>query len=131
VAFTVYQPAYETLTATASVLLYLAYVLPGAIGAVVRGRRWRRDGPWGLGVWYRPLAALGVLGCGVLVYIATRPPNESTLVVVAAVAGLLLAGWFGWGLWRFPGPPPALLAWEAGGKVDSRDDAPPASTVTR
>jgi amino acid transporter len=116
VAFTLYEPAYATITAVASVLLYVSYVLPAALGLVAHGRWWTRMGPWDLGVWYRPLAALCVVGVGVLFFIATRPNNENTAWIVGGAVLLLALLWFGGVRLIFPGPPPALLQREKEGK---------------
>ena len=40
------------------------------------GRTWTPMGPWHLGRWYRPLAVVSVLGCGVLIVIGVQPPND-------------------------------------------------------
>ncbi len=60
---TIYTPVYETMAAVAAVLLYISYVLPTALGWRAYGSRWRTMGPWHLGPWYRPLAAVSVFGC--------------------------------------------------------------------
>ena len=59
---TVYTPVYATIAAVAAIFLYISYVLPTALGLVAYGRRWTMMGPWNLGRWYRPLAAISVLG---------------------------------------------------------------------
>ncbi len=57
--FTLWTPAYATITAVCTILLYLSYVTPTALGAIALGRSWRRMGPWDLGAWYRPLGGRG------------------------------------------------------------------------
>ncbi len=116
VAFTVYEPAYNTITAVASVLLYVSYVLPAALGLFAYGRWWTRMGPWDLGVWYRPLAALCVLGVGVLFFITGLPGTEKTPWIVGGAALLLVLVGFAGVRRVFPGPPPALLERESKGK---------------
>jgi amino acid transporter len=116
VAFTVYEPAYETISASAAVLLYVSYVLPAALGLFAYGRWWTRMGPWDLGVWYRPLAALCVLGVVVLFGIAAGPGTENTAWIVGGAALLLVLVWFAGVRRVFPGPPPALLERESEGK---------------
>lgn len=105
VGFTVYAEAYATIAASAAVLLYISYVLPTAIGIVAYGRWWTEMGPWTLGLWFRPLAAISVLGCAGLVVIGMQPPNDKAAYVVAGMCAALAAGWFGLARWRFPGPP--------------------------
>jgi amino acid transporter len=105
VLFTAYAEAYATIAAAAAVLLYISYVLPTAIGAIAYGRWWTEMGPWHLGRWFRPLAVLSVLGCGLLVIIGMQPPNEKAAFVVAGMIVALLSGWFAFARKSFPGPP--------------------------
>lgn len=85
--------------------MYISYVLPVAAGFFAVGRTWTRMGPWYLGVWYRPLAAVAVLGCVFLIVIGIQPPNEQAVWVIGSVVGLLLLVWFGLERKRFKGPP--------------------------
>jgi amino acid transporter len=105
VLFTLYTPVYETITAVCTILLYLSYVLPTALGFVAFGRSWRRLGPWHLGCWYRPAAAASAVGCGGLIFIGMQPPNEKSFYVVAAMVGVLSAWRWLRERRRFPGPP--------------------------
>jgi amino acid transporter len=106
VLFTLYAPAYDSLAASAAVLLYISYVLPTALGWWAHGGAWTRMGPWSLGGWYRPLAAVSVLGCVGLFYIALQPPNLLTTGgVVGAVLVFLAVYWFAWERRHFRGPP--------------------------
>jgi amino acid transporter len=107
---TVYTPVYEIMAAAAAILLYVSYVLPTALGLVAYGRRWTVMGPWDLGRWYRPLAALSVLGCVALVVIGVQPPNEKTAWILGGALLALAVFWFGGARRRFAGPPEALLA---------------------
>jgi amino acid transporter len=105
--FTVWTPIYATLTAVCTIFLYLSYVLPTALGALAYGRTWTRMGPWDLGRWYRPLAAVTVLGCAGLILVGMHPPNERSAWVVGGSLIALAAGWFGGERRRFAGPPQA------------------------
>jgi amino acid transporter len=58
-----------------------------------------------LGVWYRPLAAVAVIGCVFLIVIGMQPPNQQALWIVGGVVVLLLIIWFGLERKRFKGPP--------------------------
>jgi amino acid transporter len=107
---TVYTPVYEIMAAATAILLYLSYVLPTALGLLAYGRRWTVMGPWDLGRWYRPLAALSVLGCVALIVIGVQPPNEKTGWIVGGALLVLALVWFGRARRRFAGPPEALLA---------------------
>src|SRR5258708_7133986 len=79
---TVYTPIYETMAAVAAILLYISYVLPTALGLVAYGHRWTTMGPWDLGAWYRPLAAISVVGCQALIAIGMHPPNEKSIRII-------------------------------------------------
>lgn len=108
--FTLWTPAYATITAVSVIFLYLSYVAPVALGALTYGRSWRRMGPWDLRGWYRPLAAVGVLGAAGLVAIAVQPPNGRAAVALAGMVAALSIGWFGVARRRFSGPPSGLRA---------------------
>ena len=107
---TVYTPIYETMAAVAAILLYISYVLPTALGLVAYGQRWTTMGPWDLGAWYRPLAAVSVVGCLALIAIGMHPPNEKSLWIVGGVLLLMAIIWFAGVKDRFAGPPEALAA---------------------
>jgi amino acid transporter len=103
--FTVWTPFYATITAVCSIFLYISYVLPTALGAIAYQRSWTAMGPWDLGPWYRPLAALAVLGCTALVVIGMQPPNERSIVIVGGTILALAIAWFASERRRFAGPP--------------------------
>jgi amino acid transporter len=111
--FTLWTPAYATITAVCVILLYLSYVAPTALGALEFGRGWRRMGPWDLGRWYRPVAIVSVLGTGALVVIGVQPPNERAVFVLLGILAALVVGWFGSERRRFAGPPAELMDAEA------------------
>jgi len=106
---TVYTPVYEIMAAVTAIFLYISYVLPTALGLRAYGRRWTAMGPWHLGGWYRPLAALSVLGCVALIVIGVQPPNDKAAWIVGGVLVLMALIWFGGAKTRFAGPPEALL----------------------
>jgi amino acid transporter len=106
---TVYTPVYETMAAVAAIFLYISYVLPTALGLAAYGRRWTVMGPWNLGRWYRPLAAVSVIGCLGLIAIGMHPPNEKSLWIVGGVLLLLAILWRAGVKDRFAGPPEALV----------------------
>jgi amino acid transporter len=101
--------AYETIAAVCAGFLYIAYVLPIALGLVAYDRTWTRMGPWHIGGWYRPLAVVSVLGCVGLIIIGMQPPNEIAGWIVGTMVLGLVALWFGWMSRHFPGPPPEVL----------------------
>ena len=103
-AFTILVP-YTTIAAICTVLIYISYVLPVAAGFFAVGRTWTRMGPWQLGAWYRPLAAVAVLGCLFLIVIGVQPPNQQAVWIIGSVVGIMLLVWFGLERKRFKGPP--------------------------
>lgn len=105
--FTALLP-YTTVAAVCAVFLYISYVLPAAAGFLAHGRTWIKMGPWHLGHWYRPLAALAVLGCVGLIIIGMQPPNQQAVWIVGGGALAMAATWFGWERHRFTGPPTML-----------------------
>jgi amino acid transporter len=107
--FTIHTPVYATITAVCTIFLYLSYVLPTALGVRAYGRTWTVMGPWDLGLWYRPLALLSVIGCIVLIIVGMQPPNERSVWVVGATALTLTVSWFGIVRHRFLGPPYVAL----------------------
>jgi amino acid transporter len=109
VLFMIFVP-YATIAAVCAVFLYISYVLPTAIGFFAHGRSWTAMGPWQIGRWYRPLAALSVLGCLALIVIGMQPPNEQAVWIVGGAFGLLTLAWFGFVRRRFQGPPAAVLS---------------------
>ena len=121
--FTLWTPAYATITAVCVVFLYLSYVVPTALGAITYGQAWRRMGPWDLGPWYRPLAVVSVLGCGALIIIAVQPPNGRAINVLIGMLALLFLGWFGVARRRFAGPPAALMDAEGSEAVEGASHA--------
>jgi amino acid transporter len=105
VLFTVYTPVYETITVVCTIFLYLSYLLPIGLGFRAYGRTWTAMGPWGLGGWYRPLAVICTVGCGVLVLLGMFPPNDSAIWIVGGFITVLTAAWWCGVRARFPGPP--------------------------
>jgi len=114
---TVYTPIYETMAAVTAILLYMSYVLPTALGLVAHGRRWTRMGPWDLGRWYRPLAALSVAFCLALIVIGMQPPNEKSVWIVGGTLVLMALVWIGRARRTFRGPPAALIE-QASGPIE-------------
>lgn len=108
ILFMIFIP-YTTIAAVCAVFLYISYVLPTAIGFFAHGRTWKTMGPWQIGRWYRPLAALSVLFCGFLILIGMQPPNEQAVYIVGGAIALLAIAWFAGVRTRFQGPPPTVL----------------------
>jgi amino acid transporter len=103
--FTFWSPVYATITSVCTILLYISYVLPSALGFRAFGRTWITLGPWHLGRWYKPLALTSVVGCLFLIVIGMWPPNERAAWAVGGFAFLLGVGWLAGARRAFPGPP--------------------------
>ena len=97
--------AYSTITAVCTILLYISYMVPTALGFVAYGRSWTQMGPWSIGGLYRPLAAICVLGCALFILIGIQPPNELALPVLLGIGLLMLICWFAYIRKVFVGPP--------------------------
>jgi amino acid transporter len=102
---TLYTPAFLTLAAGCAVFLYISYAMPVAAGLLAEGRSWTRKGPFRLGAWSRPLAAVTVLGAALLFFIGVQPPNDALIGYTGGLLVLMAVLWFGVARRRFPGPP--------------------------
>jgi amino acid transporter len=102
--FTILVP-YTAIAAVCAVFLYVSYVLPVAAGLFALDRTWTRLGPWQLGRWFRPLAAMAVLGCLLLIVVGMCPPNTQALWILGGALVLLACLWLGYEQWHFRGPP--------------------------
>ena len=71
---------------------------------------WTEPGPWTMGVWYRPLAVLAIIGCGGLIVIGMQPPNQQAAWIIGGVLAAMVVIWFSFERKRFAGPPPRALA---------------------
>jgi len=105
IAFTAYSQVYEAISVVCAIFLYVSYVLPAALGLRAHGRTWTKMGPWDLGRWYRPLAVLCVVGCGVLFVLGVQPPNDRNLWTVLGAVVLLACLWKFRASKQFRGPP--------------------------
>lgn len=104
-AFTIYTPVYSTITVVCVIFLYVSYLMPIALGAFAYGRTWTKMGPWTLGAAYRPIAAVCVLGCGVIIFAGIQPPNEKALTFTGGAIAIAGAVWWIFENRRFKGPP--------------------------
>ena len=109
ILFTVYTPVYSTIVVVCVIFLYVSYVLPIAAGLIAFGRSWVTMGPWNIGVWYRPVAALAVLGSLGIIYVGVQPPNDKALSVLAIALAATALIWFGIERRRFEGPPRGVM----------------------
>src|SRR5262249_15393854 len=95
IAFTIWTPAYSTITAVCVIFLYIAYVVPSALGFFAYGKSWTTMGPWHLGAGYRALAATATIGCIALIVIGVQPPNDKARFIVGGSIAVLAIAWFG------------------------------------
>ncbi len=105
ILFTIYAPVYTTIAAVCTMFLYISYVLPVAAGLFAHQRSWVKMGPFDLGLAYKVVAVLCIVGCGVLIFIGIQPPNDQALTVTLAALVLAAVVWFGFERKRFAGPP--------------------------
>ena len=105
IASTLYSPAFGALAAGCAMFLYISYAMPILAGLFAEGRSWTEFGPFRLGIFSKPLAAISVLGAILLVYIGTRPPNDILVSYLIGLLALITVIWFGVARTRFPGPP--------------------------
>jgi amino acid transporter len=109
VLFTVYTPVYSTITAVCVIFLYISYIIPTALGLFAYGRTWTRMGPWTIGRWFQPVAALCILICALLIFIGVQPPNDKALGVTIGALVTTAVFWFGYESRRFQGPPQGVM----------------------
>lgn len=123
VLFTVYTPVYSTITAVCVIFLYISYVIPSFLGLFAYGRTWTRMGPWTIGNWYKPVAALCVLICLLLIFIGVQPPNEKALGVT--IGALVATGvvWFAYERRRFQGPPQGVMIQQRQSELEALEEA--------
>ncbi|HMX94537.1 MAG TPA: amino acid permease, partial [Elusimicrobiota bacterium] len=84
---------YSTITAVCTIFLYISYLLPIALGLYAFGRTWTQLGPWTLGAFFRPIAALCVLGCAGILFIGVQPPNTKALWIILGALALTAVVW--------------------------------------
>jgi amino acid transporter len=109
--FTIYTPVYSTITAVATISLYVSYGIPPLLGIFARGRTWTQLGPWNLGALGRPIAALAASWIIFISFVLVQPPNRLALwTLLATLAGLGVY----WSFARktFAGPPEGLMGAE-------------------
>lgn len=105
VAATLYGGAFLILSTACAVMLYVSYVMPIAAGFFAEGRKWKSKGPFNLGRWSKPVAALAVIGGLILAIVGSLPPNEKVFYMIIALIVGLSVSWWGGLRKRFQGPP--------------------------
>ena len=105
IAFTLYTPVYSTITSVSVIFLYLSYLMPTVLGLRADGRTWTTFGPWTVGVHYRWMACVCVVGIALLLVIGVQPPNGKALGIIVGAAVLAAVTWYGGERRRFVGPP--------------------------
>jgi hypothetical protein len=69
------------------------------------GKSWTTFGPFTLGRWSKPFAAITGIGALGLLLLGIQPPNDGLVTYCIGFALLLAIGWFAIARKRFPGPP--------------------------
>ena len=123
IAFTIYTPVYTTLAAVCAMFIYISYLLPVAAGLFAYQRSWTTMGPFNMGAWYRPIAILCILGCGILIYVGIQPPNEKSLQILIGSGIITLCVWFGLEKRRFQGPPVGKKIAELRNEIEAAERA--------
>jgi amino acid transporter len=105
IVVTLYSSAFLTLAAGCAMFLYISYAMPILAGLLAEGKKWTEFGPFRLGIWSKPLAAISVLGGVLIIYIGTQPPNNLLVSYLLGLLAIMAVIWFGVARTRFPGPP--------------------------
>lgn len=104
---TLYSSAFAALTAGTALFYQLSYAM--AIGAAVFARN-RAYGPFRLGAFSKPLAAIAIAGAVFIVWVGLQPPTQILVSYFVGIVLLLVVGWFALERRRFPGPPIGEMA---------------------
>ncbi len=123
VLFTVYTPVYSTITAVCVIFLYISYIIPTALGLFAYGRTWTRMGPWTIGKWFQPVAALCIVICALLIFIGVQPPNDKALGVTAGALVATAVVWFAYERRRFQGPPQGVMIQQRQAEIEEAERA--------
>lgn len=123
IAFTIYTPVYSTITAVCVIFLYISYIIPTALGLFAYNRTWTRMGPWTIGRWYRPVAALCILICALLIFIGVQPPNDKALGVTIGALVATAIVWFAYERRRFQGPPQGVMIQQRQSEIEAAERA--------
>jgi amino acid transporter len=102
---TLYSPAFGALAAGCAMFLYVSYAMPIIAGMLAEGKTWTEFGPFRLGAFSKPLAAITVLGVLCVAWIGVQPPNDIVINYAVGIVVLLVVGWFALERKRFAGPP--------------------------
>lgn len=120
---TLYGDAFVVLSTGCAVFLYVSYAMPIAAGLLSEGKTWTKKGPFDLGGLSKPIAALAVLGCIVLVIVGVQPPDEKVGYLLAGGIVALIVIWFAVEKNRFAGPPLTEAAVKARQAEIAREEA--------
>jgi amino acid transporter len=107
--FTAYAQLYAVITAVCVIFLYVSYAMPTIVSIVAYGRSWSKMGPFDLGAWYRPVAAVSVLSVALVVVISVMTLNRPALWFTALAPVVALVVWFALERRRFQGPPQGVM----------------------
>jgi amino acid transporter len=89
----VWTGAVPIVTSLSTVALYLAYVIPVALGlrARLRGSRWPDLAVWTLGRWGVPVNCIALFYTSFICFVLIMPPNELAAKTLGGVLAALAA----------------------------------------
>lgn len=108
--------AVPIVTSMSTVALYLAYVIPVALGMRARlaGSNWPAMAVWSLGRWGAPVNLVAVLYTAFISFVLIMPPNEMAGKTLAGMVAILSFVYFFEVRWKFRGPEWSLNSGFAG-----------------
>jgi amino acid transporter len=105
VVATLYGDAFVVLSTGCAVFLYVSYAMPIAAGLLKEGKTWTKKGPFDLGALSKPVAALAVVGCVLLIIVGVQEPNQKVGYLLVGGVIVLTIIWWVVERNRFAGPP--------------------------
>jgi amino acid transporter len=91
----VYSRAYSVIVSISTIGLYISYGIPILLGLVAQHNgKWNHRGPWNLGKWSMPNAAVAVLWIAFITVLFVAPPNELTGYTFAGLTFFLITYYF-------------------------------------
>jgi amino acid transporter len=102
---TLYTSAYTTIVSATVISIFVSYAVPIGLGLFAYKRSWTVMGPWDLGIWFRPIAVLVLLGTALIIYVGIQPPNDKAAWILLAYLAIAALVWILFERRRFQGPP--------------------------
>jgi amino acid transporter len=87
----VYSRAYSVIVSISTIGLYVSYGIPILLGLIAqRNGKWNHRGPWHLGKWSVPNAAIAALWIAFICVLFVAPPNQLTGYTFAGLTTVLI-----------------------------------------